>query len=112
MLKIVFLNKISAYNCGTCSPEKNRKKIQKNDFRGLCPGLDSVKMYPKIFKKKTCCTNYPGRVYLKKKSAIRPGYYLGGLPVYRNILFIILYALHRVYPPTFYCFKKITKREN
>ena len=52
MLKIVFLNKIFAYNPGNCSPEKTGKKIKKNDFWGLCAGLKSVKMDPKIFKKK------------------------------------------------------------
>ena len=52
MLKIVFLNKIFAYNPGTISPEKTGKKNQKNDFWGLCPGLKCVKMDSKIFKKK------------------------------------------------------------
>jgi hypothetical protein len=35
-------------NPGTISSQKkNGKKIQKNDFWGLCPDLNSVKMDPK-----------------------------------------------------------------
>ena len=55
---------------------KNVNKIQNNDFWGLCPGLNGFKMDPKISKKKYVAHSK------KIKSAICPGYYLRGLPVY------------------------------
>ena len=83
MLKIGFLNKIFTNNPGTYNARKNRKKIQKNDFLGLCPGLNSVKMDPKIFKKNNYVAHRipDGSTRKKNKSAIRPGYYLRGLLV-------------------------------
>ena len=62
-----FLDDILANNPGTIQQEKKRKKIQKNDFWGLCPSLNYVKMDPKQLKKKIhCCTWYPGRNAQKK----------------------------------------------
>jgi hypothetical protein len=54
-----------------------QEKIQKNDLWGLCPGLISVKMDLKIFKKKQSCTWYPRRAAQKKNKSA--GYYLRGL---------------------------------
>ena len=73
MLKIAFLNKIFAYNPGTISAEKTGKKIQKNDFWDPCPGLNSVIIVSHSIP--------DGSPRIKNKSAIRPGYYLRGLPV-------------------------------
>ena len=41
------------FNPGICSLKKTGKQIEKNDFWYLCPGLNSVTMDPKIFKKLT-----------------------------------------------------------
>ena len=79
MLKIAFLNKIFAYNPGTISAEKTGKKIQKNDFWSLCPGLNSVKMCNSVIIVSHSIPD--GSPRKKNKSAIRPGYYLRGLPV-------------------------------
>ena len=52
MLKIVFLNKIFAYNPGTISPEKTGKKIKKTTSGVYVPVLNVSKWTPKFSKKK------------------------------------------------------------
>ena len=82
MLKIVFLNKIFAYNPGTISPEKTGKKIKKTTSGVYVPVLNVSKWTPKFSKKKTMLHIVPRTgCPEKKKSEIRPGYYLRGLPV-------------------------------
>ena len=56
MLKIVFLNKIFAYNPGTISPEKTGKKFKKTTSGVYVPVLIVSKWTPKFSKKKPCCT--------------------------------------------------------
>ena len=51
MLKIVFLNKIFAYNPGTISPEKTGKKIKKTTSGVYVPVLNVSKWTPKFSKK-------------------------------------------------------------
>ena len=48
MLKIVFLNKIFAYNPGTCSPEKTGKKFKKKTSGAYVPVLIVSKWTPKF----------------------------------------------------------------
>jgi hypothetical protein len=82
VLKIVFLIKFS-HVIPVLYSQKKTKKIKKNDFWGLCPGLKCVKMDPKKLKKKyTVAHSIPDVTPRKKKISIRPGYYMRGLPVY------------------------------
>jgi hypothetical protein len=63
------------------SQKKKRKNIHKIDFGDLCLGLICVKIEPKILqKKKTVAQRIPDGSP-RKKSLIRPGFYMRGLSV-------------------------------
>jgi hypothetical protein len=91
MLKIVLLDKIFAYNTGTCSPEKIGKKFKKSTY-----GVLKVSKWTSNFSKKNhVAHSTPGGSPIKKnKSAIRPRYYLRGLPVFslKRVFFLCFYA--------------------
>ena len=70
MLKIVFLNKIFAYNPGTISPEKTRKKIKKTTSGVYVPVLNASKWTPKFSKKITMLQIVP-RASCPEKKKVR-----------------------------------------